>query len=191
MSVTKLYESEEWRVIPGFEDYEASSEGRIRRSHPDRYGRGEGLIRRPTVSDGGYLNVTLLDASNSKRLRGVHVFVALAFHGPKPSNKHHAAHGDGNRKNNKATNLRWATAKDNYTDRALHGTLLNGEMVNTVKLTAEQVLMVREVLAIRPGYKRVKRGRRTELAKQLGVHSSTIGHALKNRSWKHLKQEVV
>jgi hypothetical protein len=37
-----------------------------------------------------------------------HIAVCLAYHGPKPTPFHEAAHGDGNPQNNSKENLRWA-----------------------------------------------------------------------------------
>ena len=44
------------------------------------------------------------------------------INGPAPSQKHHAAHRDGNSKNNTPENIYWATPKENIADQFRHGT---------------------------------------------------------------------
>jgi DNA-binding NarL/FixJ family response regulator len=68
-----------------------------------------------------------LTVDGKRTTRLVHVLVAKKFCGKKPSDKHQVRHLDGNRKNNIASNLAWGTAKENASDRAMHGTTSSGE----------------------------------------------------------------
>jgi hypothetical protein len=111
--------AEEWKPIPTFDGYEASSLGRIRsvdRHLPDgRFRRGS--ILKPFQLPNGYLQVNL-----GANVRGyVHRFVCMAWHG-EPFAKAEAAHFDGCKLNNSAENLRWATSAENEQDKRRHGT---------------------------------------------------------------------
>jgi hypothetical protein len=115
---------EEWRSIPGFPLYEASSLGRIRRkAGTPRTPTARILRPRTRTPKPGrlpYLDVAL--SSDGKiRTETVHKLVALAFHGPKPSDRHEVAHADGDPSNNASGNIRWATIASNKEDYCRHG----------------------------------------------------------------------
>lgn len=133
--------TEEWRVVARNPNYEVSSLGRVRRATPYRSTEvGYILAQRPCVD--GYPRVGL---SYGGRIRAiaVHVLVCEAFHGPRPSPKHQAAHGDGVRTNAAASNLRWATHRENQADRVLHGTNPVGERNPAAKLTDMNIWAIR------------------------------------------------
>lgn len=134
--------SEEWRSIPSWPRYEASSFGRIRRAVPG-YNTHAGRILRPCRARGGYLVVRL-----GGRTCGVHRLVCEAFHGAAPTPRHQAAHDDGTRAHNVPANLRWATPKENIADRRRHGTLPIGENSYAARLTDLQVQLIRAHSAI-------------------------------------------
>ena len=80
--------TEEWKPIPGFDGYEASSAVRIRsvdRQLSDGR-RAGGVVLVATEDDNGYLQVTLSLAGKPRTIR-VHVLVCTAFHGPRPRNR--------------------------------------------------------------------------------------------------------
>jgi hypothetical protein len=118
---------EEWRPAPGFPDYEVSSLGRVKRAVTDSRNRGAGRVLRPAVNASGYLTCTLYAPGVTPRPRLISRLVCEAFHGAAPSPLHHAAHGDGNRTNNRPENLRWATARENEADKLQHGTRPSGD----------------------------------------------------------------
>ena len=138
-------ESVEWRSIPDWPAYEASSDGRIRRSP---VGRRSGRPRSsPTAQqETGYVSVCLCEHSRSKRV-DVHRLVALAFHGRPPSASHLVAHNDGNRTNNTCTNLRWATQAENAGDCRAHGTALIGSRNPSTCITEIDVRAIRRMKA--------------------------------------------
>lgn len=125
---------EEWREIPGWEGlYEASSEGRVRSLDRMVHCRAGALrpIKGKVLAAArnrftGYMMLMLTDGP-TRKCRAVHRLVCHAFHGEPPTPDHHAAHNDGDRGNNRATNLRWATPKENTADRYIHGTILLGD----------------------------------------------------------------
>jgi len=125
----------EWRVVPGFCRYEISDAGELRTSdvrHPMKWQRVAGYL------------ATRLWADDGRRRRVyAHRAVALAFIGQPPTPSHEAAHGDGNRLNNAAPNLRWATPKENSADRFRHGTQPYGESHHHAILSDAQVAEIR------------------------------------------------
>lgn len=98
-------EYEEWKVIEGFDNYEVSSYGRIRNTQ-----RSSPCLRLK-VTDRGYLTVCLCKRNIHKHRR-VHNLVMAAFVGPKPP-EYQTNHKDGNKQNNRLTNLEYVTASAN------------------------------------------------------------------------------
>lgn len=103
-NVTSL-PGEVWAPIPGFEHYFASTAGRIATT-PRRATAG-GLLklntsqpRRPRVS------VARFPGWTQTRER-VARLVCLAFHGPRPSPRHEAAHRNGDPLDNSVANVFW------------------------------------------------------------------------------------
>lgn len=118
---------EEWRIIPSFPDYAASSLGQIKRIRVDALGHK--LTNRPlkwSISKSGYAKITLCRGAKPYNAR-VNRAVCEAFQGAAPSPRHHAAHNDGNRLNNRAENLRWAEGAENERDKLAHGTAMAGD----------------------------------------------------------------
>lgn len=120
--------AERWAPIPGWEGlYEVSDHGRVR-SLPrvvksnDAGGTRwwNGRVRKPTLYNNGYYYVALTGRGRRERF-AIHRLVLLAFAGPCPPS-HEALHGDGDRGNNRLSNLRWGTSKENAADRDRHGT---------------------------------------------------------------------
>ena len=109
--------TEEWRPIPGYPDYEASSLGRIASVK-----RGERQVLAGGRTDTGYRNVLLYTDGVRVGAR-VHALVALTFHGPRPEGLE-VRHLDGDQLNNAATNLRYGTHEENMQDQRRHRGLL-------------------------------------------------------------------
>jgi hypothetical protein len=97
---------EEWRAIPGYDGYEASSEARIRNAitghviaqHDNGWGYMQSGVRR----------------TGAKRIvrTAVHRLVALAFV-PNPLGLRTVNHDDLDKKNNRPENLTWMSQKQN------------------------------------------------------------------------------
>lgn len=129
---------EEWRPVVGYEGaYEISDRGRVRsmdRVRTDTWGRrtrylGQLLKPRRSGPQGKYyLTVALTNGAHGK----IHVLVAAAFIGPRPDGAQ-VCHNDGDRFNNQASNLRYATPSENNHDIVRHG-----RHVNACKTTCPQ-----------------------------------------------------
>jgi len=169
----------EWRAIPGWPDYEASSHGEIRSWKPARNcapkpTEGRVLTTRPDKD--GYRSVALYDPVDGLWHTKAHILVCMAFRGPKPSPDHVVRHLDGTRDNNHWTNLIWGTPAQNSADSRKHGTWSHGAKVNTAKLTESEVI---EILGRPDETHKV-------LAEEYGVSTGAIWHIRDGRTWKHL-----
>jgi hypothetical protein len=106
----------DWKTVPGCQGVWASTEGAIwQEPVPGIRVRRPGL-RHQSRSSAGYLRACVIRTAGSRIVAvglGVHVLVALAFHGPRPTPNHVPDHIDNNPGNNRATNLEWVTASEN------------------------------------------------------------------------------
>lgn len=107
----------------------------------------------------------------------VHQLVCEAFHGPRPTPRHEVAHWDGNPANNHASNLRWATHRENEADRVRHG------RTNAV-LGADDVREIRAMHA---------EGGWTldDLADIFSVHRTTVWLIIRRETWAWLDDSKV
>lgn len=126
----------QWRAIPGFDDYQVSENGQVRRSTPGKSTRVGRLLRQQVTADGyPYLMI------RRRKLR-VHTAVLAAFVGPCPTGME-CRHLDGDHSNNKFGNLVWGTRQQNVDDKIRHGRQPRGELSGTAKLTESDVLEIR------------------------------------------------
>ena len=101
--------------LPDFPGWFVTVEGEVMRPAD-----ADGTWRRApkaSPSDSGYARVTL----DGKKVR-VHRLVLFAFRGPPPTSRHHGAHLDGDKANNRLDNLAWKTPEENEGDKKAHGT---------------------------------------------------------------------
>lgn len=174
----------EWRAITGFPAYRIGNDGTVWSCYC-RGGCGSRLtsvwrLINPTKNAGKYLHVCLrrLDGSiRHKVTKPVHVLVLTTFVGPRPEGMQ-CRHLNGNKEDNRLSNLVWGTATENIHDRTLHGTVLLGEKNHSTKLTREQVRRMRELRS---------QGRTIlSIAKEFRVPLSTTEHVVSRRTWKWL-----
>jgi hypothetical protein len=173
-------EKEVWLDVIGYEGlYEASNLGKVRRSYsaPHRSLGIPGGLLRPAIQKTGYYTVSL---SNEGRVKTYKLsrLVLSAFCGSEPFDGAQAAHNDGNKANNKLTNLRWATSKENHKDVERHNRRCRGENVHGAILTEDKVKQIRS---------RINLGERnTSISNDFGVSISTIHLIRHGRIWKHV-----
>lgn len=171
-----LYTTEAWKTIPFAPEYAASSHGRIKRviSHPKS---PAGKILKAAVSY-GYEHIVLY--VDGKRVpQRVSACILTAFVGPRPTPTHQAAHWDGDRRNNRLENLRWATPKENSADKARHGRAPIGSRHWNSKLTEDDV---RAMYRMREQGLQLK-----EIAAQFAVTASCACNAML-RGWRHVER---
>ncbi len=178
---------EEWRAIPGYEGYEASSLGRIRSldrhlTFPGRWGPTErfhrGRILRIKTKPNGYCFVY----AGAGRYLHVNRAVAMAFHGAPPSAKHEGAHKNRKKTDNRPQNIVWATKQENENHKIAHGTVPIGSR-NGAHILCEQVIP--EIID------RYARGEpAASLAKAFGVVPTAINHIIRGSSWSHVSSPM-
>lgn len=170
-------EKEEWRVVERFPNYEVSNLGQIKVKN----GRYSGKIRKAFLVSGrpamGFWDIRHPKYAQRLKWQYIHILVCEAFHGPKPTVDHQVAHYDGDRYNNRADNLRWATRAENNADSVRHRLerRANGQEVAYAKLTTTDVLSIDRLL--QKGYSQA------DIARKYSVKHSTISDIARRRSW--------
>lgn len=172
--------------MPGYVDiYEVSSLGNVRsldRVHvlQSRAGgsyerRQRGKLLAPTLNSAGYRTVYLWKEHVGHR-RAISNLVALSFIGDRPLGSE-VCHCDGNKLNDRLSNLRYDTHQANQADRVEHGTAINGQDVPWAKLTADDVVIIRAL-----------KGKETQAAigKRFGITQSRVSKIQRREQWKHV-----
>lgn len=103
--------------------------------------------------------------------------MCIVAHGEPPTSDHEAAHscGRGHEGCVNPRHLRWATPKENSTDRVKHGNSLRGELQPRAKLTAEQVVSIRRDMAHGMASRKV--------AEAYGISRRTVNDIAQRRRW--------
>ena len=168
----------EWRLIPGWPEYEVSDYGHVRRAQPSPGTRIGRMLKPWKNKRSGYLQVGLWRNNRQQRMT-VHRLVALAFLGNSPSPAHLVAHNDGTRQNNHWRNLRWATQKENMADTFVHGTHNRGARNGQAKMDEVYVRAIRrmEVMGIP----------RIVVAEGFGLCRQTVDDIVNLRRWGHVR----
>ena len=166
--------TENWKPLPGFDAYEVSDLGNVRRVSP---GKGTRAMRhlKPSIDHGGRMVFNARKYGKTQQWK-VHRAVMLAFKGDCPAGKE-VAHIDGNQQNNRLENLIYATPRENNSHKVGHGTQPVGTKIWNAKLTEEDVISIR---AKSPQISYAK------LAAEYGVHLMTIAQVITRKTWKHL-----
>ena len=98
-----------WKVVDGYENYKVSSLGRVKNVKTGRILKG-------SDRGNGYLTVVLYKNKKAKTFN-VHQLIGKAFL-VNPENKRCIDHKDRDRKNNKVSNLRYATLQENNLNKS-------------------------------------------------------------------------
>ena len=130
-----------WKDIEGYEGlYQVSNLGRVKSLY-----KKEKILKLGAVSS-GYFFVHLYKMRKLKVIR-VHRLVALTFV-PNTENKLEVNHKDGNKQNNRADNLEWATKSENvkHSYSVLHIKNPNGRgVVNIFSKNGEYITQVKNL----------------------------------------------
>lgn len=173
-------ENERWAPIPGFMGYDASTSGRIRscarvvrfngrfgpttRAVPER-------ILRPLSHTGGYARVMLWQAGFASQ-HFIHKLILVTFHGPRPLD-HECCHLNGDKQDNRISNLMWGTRQQNQQHREVHGTGRVGKPRSTLRYSQEMVDKIR--LAAHTL-------NRTQIARAFNIPRTSVGDIVGRRT---------
>jgi hypothetical protein len=154
---------EDWKKVPNYTGYEASSFGRVRSFKH----KSSKILSQSNLS--GYKRVVLSENGLARDWL-VHRLVALAFL-PNPENKPEVNHIDGDKTNNRLENLEWNTTSENQK----HSQSVLKNRNGRSKLTPEQITLAKEKVA--SGISRAEVGR------ELGVGKSCISRLILGRTY--------
>lgn len=166
----------EWRPVVGFDNYEISNTGLVKRVKPGK-NTEVGKILKPIENSRGYFVFAVCQNKTSKLLR-LHREIALAFLGPPPTPRHQAAHNDGNKANNLLENIRWVTPKENWDDRKKHGTDIVGEKHPRTHLKEEDILEIRKRKFLGEFCK--------DIARDFNININTVSAIVTRKNWSHI-----
>ena len=165
-----------WKDIPDYEGlYQVSNLGRVK-----SFQRNREMILKPRDNKLGYLKVILSKNKINKNIF-VHRIVLLVIKPEIYFNKADVNHMDGNKYNNKLTNLEWCTRKENVIHSFKLGLSVSkkGEQKYNSKLTEKQVLQIRK------DYKNNIFNQK-QLANIFNVKSCTICKIINRQLWCHI-----
>ncbi len=144
------------------------------KSHDEKHWRPMGQSKH-TRSD--YRVVTFY-SHNKGSTQFVHRIVLEAFVGPRPLGMV-VCHEDGNPVNNRLTNLRWGTRKENEADKERHGRRRHGEKHQNSKITEEDVREIRRAWANREMTQK-------KLGEKFGLTRTGVQSIVKGQTWRHV-----
>jgi len=174
------YLLEFWKPIVGFEGiYEVSNVGNVRRALACPGARPLKLLalkRYKLTGDGSRFAVNLYKDHRVKRIP-VHALVAAAFIGPRPQGLE-VNHKNGNRLDNRVSNLEYITPEANREHAILNRLFPHGERTKSAKLKAVDVVAIRRLSS--DGVAPVK------IASLFGVSRGAIHHIKNGNTWKHV-----
>jgi hypothetical protein len=186
IEVVRLLEG--YKPVPDFPGYRVGDDGSVWSCKTRRslgYGGGSRTVLsdewhrlNPKFRRRGYLAVGLSKPDSPKTyVFSVHRLVLLAFVGPCPKGME-ACHENGNREDNRLTNLRWDTRRANHADRVRHGRSV-GETHGNAKLTVDAVRQLR---------RRYDAGESLpKLAAEFGINRGNAWGVVTRKRWTHVK----
>jgi hypothetical protein len=174
---------ESWKPVVGHEGYyEISDHGRLRSVYREQEVvdrsrifkmRFNAKMMKFAIDRSGYLRVRL-SKSGIKSMHSVHRLVMAAFAGQSPMDVNHK---DGNKQNNRFSNLEYCTESENL----LHRYRVLGQQGPRGSRNALAVLTEKDIPAIRADQRKLK-----EIADEYGVTAQAIWQVKKRRSWAHV-----
>lgn len=173
----------EYRDIPGFPGYRATSEGHIEScwtsgSHGGMQSQWRRML--PWVTRDGRFIVGIYRNGTRSR-RPIHRLVCEAFHGPCPAGCE-CCHNDGCCTNNVPFNLRWDTHKRNCVERREQGSAAIGERNGNAFLTASDVCGIRMMGASGIPQRAI--------AMHFAITQASVSLIIRGESWRHVLPEV-
>lgn len=171
---------ERWLPVPGWDGYEVSNFGRVRSTiyvnQHGRFQREPRVLEQQRFTHDGYRVVCLTGNGFKAKPVRVHRLVLLAFVGAAPAG-HVAGHTNGQRDDNRLSNLRWITFQENSDHMVAHGTRQRGERHPRAKISDDDAQQIRD---------RARSGeRQRSLAAEFGVTQGCISHIVTGRNRSH------
>ena len=160
------------KTISDFPEYEIGVMGNV-------YNKKSGRLLK-TQSNNGYRQIGLYK-NKIQYSRLIHRLVLEAYVGPCPKNKE-CCHNNGNRADNRLSNLRWDTRNENAKDAMRHGTsvcLRVGENSIGHKLTEKNVINIIHLW-------NTKLFTQQEIANMYNMSREQIRKIINGESWKHM-----
>lgn len=167
--------AEIWKDIEGFNGfYQVSNMGRVRNYR--------GKLRALSYTHDGYAKVRLLHEDKDLTCR-VHRLVAQAFI-PNTENKETVNHIDGDKHNNRVTNLEWIDRREQMNHAYRLGLKRSrfGDKNCNAKLTADQVREIRATYV-----RQSKEFGTVALGRKYGVTNRVIGLIIRGLAYKNIK----
>lgn len=194
-----------WKAIAGYEGiYEVSTDGLVRSVPRLRKAKGnhtlgdkvQGRILKAQLNRKGYEKVRLYRTHEDWKQFFVHRVVAQTFI-PNPENLPQVNHKDGDKRNNKVSNLEWITNTENMRHAYSTGVRTNpsGAKHGNAKLTEDQVRLVVKLRSEGHTYRRISEivGCKLETAQSIvsGHQWSTVtGIAKRPRSTQRNNENI-
>lgn len=182
VQVAEAGEGVECRTVPGFPGYAVGSDGSVWsclpypwRKNPEEIQPWRRLVPR-RLKNGYYM--TSFHKDGKAKPEYIHRAVLMVFAGP-PRDGECAAHGDGDRSNNRLSNLRWTTRKGNEQDKKAHGTYNK----RGHKVTDEQAVEIVDL------YRTTDMTYR-QLAEKYGTTIPSVCNMLKGKTYRHLSLDL-
>jgi len=171
-----LSELEIWKTIEDFPGYEVSTLGRVRNKESRRLLKG-------ALHHSGYWQYCLRKEGNTKTIF-IHRLVAKAFI-PNPHYKPQVNHIDGNKLNNKVSNLEWVTNQENHDHKMAMGLNVSpgGERHGMAKLTEPEVEDIYRLSVC-------KTMKQKDIAEKYGVSIHTVKAIRYKQKWKNLTDKL-
>jgi hypothetical protein len=155
---------------PDFPRYRVTPDGRVFSLRSKRFLKPQRM--------GEYLGLMITHANGQIVKRYMHRLVLEAAVGPCPPGME-GRHINGNRHDNRATNLIWGTHSRNERDKVAHGTAPRGSRNGQAKLTWDQARQIRALGQAGAVQRRI--------AEQFNVSLMTINRIVRGESWQEAR----
>jgi hypothetical protein len=161
--------------VPSFPGYRVGTDGSVW-SINGRYCVKKWRKLKPWKTYNGYLQL-MLYSERKPIVFSVHRLILLSFVGPCPEGME-CLHLNNDKQDNRPSNLKWGSQKQNMEQRQQEGGYAIGEKHHSSKLTR------RNVIWIRKNYPRITMG---DMGRKFNVTLQAIWLIVHRKNWRHVK----